>query len=200
MLNYHDKLMEIINNLDYRPKLLLHSCCGPCSTYVIDFLIPYFDITVFFYNPNIEPKSEYIKRKKEQIRFINEYNNSHLDFLDCDYDNEVFLEKTKGFEKYPEGGARCGICYRLRLEKTAIMALSKEYDYFATTLTVSPYKNALLINEIGYNLEHIYKIKYLPGDFKKKEGYKKSIQMSHEYNLYRQDYCGCHYANNNLRD
>ena len=194
-LNYHNKLLEIIKTLDYRPRVLLHSCCAPCSTYVIDFLVKYFDITIFFYNPNIEPQEEYLKRKDEQIRFLKEYNNPHVDFLDCDYDNEEYLKRCKGLENEPEGGARCGVCFNLRLEKTALMAKEKGYDYFATTLTVSPYKNSELINKIGYKLEKKYNIKYLCGDFKKQNGYKRSVDMSKEYNLYRQHYCGCHFAN-----
>ena len=194
-LNYHNKLLEIIKTLDYRPRVLLHSCCGPCSTAVIDFLVKYFDITVFYYNPNIEPKEEYLKRKNEQIRFLKEYNNSHVDFLDCDYDNAEYLKRCKGLENEPEGGARCGVCFNLRLEKTALIAKEKGYDYFATTLTVSPYKNSELINKIGYKLEKKYNIKYLCGDFKKQNVYKKSVDMSKEYNLYRQHYCVCHFAN-----
>ena len=194
-MNYHNKLLEIIKNLDYRPRLLLHSCCAPCSTSVIDFLVQYFDITVFYYNPNIEPILEYEKRKSEQIRFIKEYNNDKIDFLDCEYDNLEYLKRCKGLENEPEGGARCAVCFKLRLEKTAIMAKKLNYDYFATTLTVSPYKNAEIINKIGYGLEDKYNIKYLCGDFKKQNGYKKSIEMSKEYNLYRQHYCGCHFAN-----
>lgn len=193
-MNYHNKLLEIIESLDYRPKLLLHSCCGPCSTAVLTFLVPYFDITVLYYNPNIEPFEEYEKRKKEQIRFIKEFSHNNIKFMDCDYDNETFKMVTKGLENEPEGGARCPICFRLRLEYTAKMAKDKKYDYFGTTLTVSPHKNSKQINTIGEMLEFKYDIKFLYSDFKKKDGYKKSIELSKEYNLYRQDYCGCMYA------
>ncbi len=196
-MNYQNKLMEIISNLDTRPKLLLHSCCGPCSTAVLSFLVPFFDITVLYYNPNIEPYEEYLKRKNEQIRFIKEYQHKEINFLDCDYDNESFRNKVKGLEHEKEGGARCPVCYRIRLEYTAIKAKEMGYDYFGTTLTVSPYKHSKTINEIGESLEKEYKIKFLYSDFKKKDGYKKSIEMSKEYNLYRQDYCGCLMGKNN---
>ncbi len=196
-MNYQNKLMEIISNLDTRPKLLLHSCCGPCSTAVLSFLVPFFDITVLYYNPNIEPYEEYLKRKNEQIRFIKEYQHKEINFLDCDYDNESFRNKVKGLEHEKEGGARCPVCYRIRLEYTAIKAKEMGYDYFGTTLTVSPYKHSKTINEIGESLEKKYKIKFLYSDFKKKDGYKKSIEMSREYNLYRQDYCGCLMGKNN---
>ena len=190
-MNYHNKLLEIINELDARPKLLLHSCCGPCSTTVLTFLVNYFDITVLYYNPNIEPYEEYMHRKSEQIRFIKEFNNEHIVFWDCDYQNEDFRNKVKGLEEEKEGGARCAVCFRLRLEKTAEIAKNEGFEYFGTTLTVSPHKNSKIINEIGALLESIYGVKYLYSDFKKKDGYKKSIELSKEYSLYRQDYCGC---------
>ena len=196
-MNYQNKLMEIINSLDKRPKLLLHSCCGPCSTAVLSFLVPYFNITVLYYNPNIEPIEEYLKRKNEQIRFINEYQRKEIEFLDCDYDNTTFRNKVKGLEKEKEGGARCPVCYKLRLDYTARKAKELGYDYFGTTLTVSPYKHSKTINEIGATLEKVYGINFLYSDFKKKDGYKKSIEMSKEYNLYRQEYCGCLMGKNN---
>ena len=188
-------MKEIIEGLDYVPNLLLHSCCGPCSTEVISRLTDFFNITVLYYNPNIEPKEEYEKRKKEQIRFINEFNpKNKLDFLDCDYDNESFTKMAIGLENEPEGGLRCHKCYHLRLEKTAKLAKEKNFDFFCTTLTVSPYKNSQVLNEIGKELSEKYNIKYLYSDFKKEEGYKKSIEYSKKYNLYRQDYCGCHFS------
>ena len=191
-----DKILEnLINNLDHRPKLLLHSCCGPCSSYVITYLKDYFDITILYYNPNIEPYQEYLKRKNEQIRLIKELNLPNLDFLDIDYHNEDYREKIKGHEKDLEGGERCHLCYHLRLEKTATIAKEKGYEYFGTTLTVSPYKNAQVLNKIGEELASIYNVKWLYSDFKKKDGYKKSILLSKEYNLYRQDYCGCEFSN-----
>lgn len=190
-VNYQNKLMTIINSLQTRPHILLHSCCGPCSTTVLTFLVTYFDITVFYYNPNIEPRAEYEKRKQEQIRFIQEFNNEHITFLDCDYANQDFRSKVKGLEQEKEGGARCAVCFKLRLEKTARLAKKLNFDYFGTTLTVSPHKNSQIINEIGALLEGEYGVKYLYSDFKKKDGYKKSIELSKQYHLYRQDYCGC---------
>ena len=197
-MNYN-KLMEEeiikLQNDGVVPKLLLHSCCAPCSSHVISLLTPYFDITVLYYNPNIEPFSEYEKRKEEEIRFINEYPNiNKLDYLDCDYDNIKYHEIVKGLEEEPEGGNRCFKCFNMRLEYTAKLAKNKDFDYFATTLTVSPLKNTKVLNEIGKELEEKYKIKYLYSDFKKKDGYKHSIQISQEYKLYRQDYCGCIYS------
>lgn len=193
-MNYQNKLWELIKSLETRPKILLHSCCGPCSSAVIDLLKDYFDVTIYYYNPNIEPNVEYIKRKNEQIRFINELNNEFVHFMDCDYENEVFREKTKGFEKEPENGARCSICYKIRMENTAKEGKKLNFDYFGTTLTVSPYKNSQKINEIGAYLEKKYEIKFLYSDFKKKDGYKKSIELSNKYKLYRQNYCGCEFG------
>ena len=193
-MNYQNVLMDIINSLEYKPNLLLHSCCGPCSTQVLSFLAPYFNITVLYYNPNIEPFTEYEKRKQEQIRFIKEFNHSNITFLDCDYDNNAFTEAVKGLENEKEGGARCPVCFRVRLEKTARVAKEKKYDFFGTTLTVSPHKNSRQINLIGHALEKRYNVKFLYSDFKKKDGYKKSIELSKQYNLYRQNYCGCNYG------
>lgn len=183
-------------------KILLHSCCAPCSSHVITYLAPYYNITVLYYNPNIYPKEEYEKRKQEQIKLINELNTPNkLDYLDCDYDNDVYEELIKGYENCPERGARCPICFKLRLEKTAKLAKEHNYDYFCTTLTVSPYKNATQINEIGASLSNKYQIKWLYSDFKKEDGYKKSIELSKKYNLYRQNYCGCIYSQrNNITD
>jgi len=190
-MNYHNEMLKIIKSFEYKPRLLLHSCCAPCSTTVIETLKDYFDLTIIYYNPNIEPLDEYEKRKKEQLRIIKEYN---INFLDCDYDNELFHEMSKGLESVPEKGIRCHKCYRLRLEYTAKKALENNYEYFSTTLTVSPYKLSNVINEIGLDLQTKYNIKYLVSDFKKNEGYKKSIELSKKYNLYRQDYCGCIYS------
>lgn len=188
-MNYQKIYEDIINNLDGKKSLLLHSCCAPCSSSVIDTLKDYFDITILYYNPNIEPKDEYNKRKEEQIKLANLFN---IKVLDCDYDNELFHDVVKGLEQCPEGGERCFKCYELRLKKTASMA--GNFDYFGTTLTVSPLKNSNKLNEIGLLLEQVYKVKYLVSDFKKKEGYKKSIVLSKEYNLYRQNFCGCIYS------
>ncbi len=197
-INYQLKLDEIINSLDYTPKLLLHSCCAPCSSYVIEYLTKYFDITILYYNPNIEPIEEYLKRKNEEIRFINEFKSiNKLDIIDCSYDNDLYHELIKGLENEMEGGARCFKCYRQRLEYTAKLAKELDYDYFGSTLSVSPYKNASKLNEIGEELSNIYNIKFLYSDFKKRNGYKRSIELSRDYNLYRQDYCGCIYSKRN---
>ena len=167
-MNYQVELDKIIDGLDYRPKLLMHSCCAPCSSYCITYLKDYFDITILYYNPNIEPYEEYLKRKEEQIRLCDILG---VSIMDCDYDNEAFRKMVFGLENEKEGGLRCFCCYELRLRKT--VELAKGFDYFTTTLTVSPYKNSNKINEIGLKLESEYKIKYLVSDFKKKEGYKK---------------------------
>ena len=197
-MNYQKVMLDIIkkeqdsNNI---PNILLHSCCAPCSSHVIDTLTKYFNITILYYNPNIEPYSEYLKRKEEEIRFINEYKSiNKLDIIDCDYDNDKYKEMAKGLEDCPERGERCFKCYNLRLEYTAKKAKELGYDYFGTTLTVSPYKNSNKLNEIGESLSKKYDIKYLYSDFKKDNGYKHSIELSKEYNLYRQDYCGCIYS------
>lgn len=196
MINYAKELEKIISNLDGRvPKLLLHSCCAPCSSYVISYLSDYFDISVFYYNPNISPKEEYLKRKNEQIRLINTIKTKNkLDIIDCDYENDLYEEKIKGLENEPERGSRCTVCFNLRLNKTASKAKELSYDYFATTLTVSPYKNGNLINEIGLYMQDKYDVNYLVSDFKKNDGYKKSIELSKKYNLYRQNFCGCKYS------
>ncbi|MCM1286062.1 MAG: epoxyqueuosine reductase QueH [Acetobacter sp.] len=179
------------------PSLLLHSCCAPCSSYTIEYLSKYFKITILYYNPNIFPQQEYEKRKAEQIRlissmpFVNE-----VDFMDCDYDSREFFDMAKGYEHCREGGERCFRCYELRLDKTAFLAKQNNFDYFCTTLSISPLKNAQKINEIGYSLEEKYKVLWLPSDFKKREGYKRSIELSREYNLYRQNFCGCVYSKN----
>lgn len=190
-MNYDVEMKKIIDKLEYKPKLLLHSCCAPCSTTVIERLKNYFDITIIYYNPNIEPFNEYEKRKQEQIKIIEKYN---LKYLDCDYDNELFHEMSTGLENVPEKGIRCHKCYRLRLNYVASKAKENDFEYFGTTLTVSPYKLSNIINEIGIDLESIYNVKYLVSDFKKNNGYKRSIELSKEYSLYRQNYCGCIYS------
>ena len=198
MINYDRELniiIDSIKNKDEVPKLLLHSCCAPCSSYVIEYLSDYFDISILYYNPNISPIDEYLKRKKEQIRLIKSIKTKNkLDIIDCDYDNDLYEEKIKGLENEPERGNRCIVCFNLRLDKTASLARELNYDFFATTLTVSPYKNSNLINEIGIKLQEKYNIKYLVSDFKKKNGYKRSIELSNKYNLYRQNFCGCKYS------
>lgn len=191
------ELIEINVKNNIIPKVLLHSCCAPCSSYVIEYLANYFNITVLYYNPNISPLEEYLKRKEEQIRLINcmdvKYN---VNILDCDYDNDIYECAIRGLELEPERGSRCTVCFNLRLDKTAKIAKDNNFDYYATTLTLSPYKNAKLINEIGFELEKKYNVKYLASDFKKRNGYKRSIELSKIYNLYRQDYCGCKYSKN----
>ena len=190
-----DKELELISENHKKVSLLLHSCFAPCSSYVISYLNKYFDITILYYNPNIYPYEEYLKRKNEQIRLINEMEHvNNLSIIDCDYDNDKYERLIKGLENEKEGGSRCHICYKLRLEKTAMMASDGNYDYFSTTLTVSPYKNSKILNEIGESLAVKYNIKWLYSDFKKKDGYKKSVELSKKYNLYRQDYCGCIYS------
>lgn len=177
------------------PTLLLHTCCAPCSSQAIARLSDYFYITVFYYNPNIEPYDEYLKRKEEQIRFLREYQSKYpISFLDCDWENEEFKNISKGLEEEREGGVRCHKCYYLRLEKTALKAKENHFDYFTTSLTISPYKDSQVLNKIGEVLEKKYGIKYLYSDFKKQNGYKKSIEFSKQYHLYRQDYCGCKFS------
>ena len=194
-INYHKLCLEEIEKLESTKSILLHSCCAPCSSYVISFLSNYFNITILYYNPNIYPQEEYNKRKQEQIRLINSLETKNkLEYLDCDYENNIYNELIKGHENAKEGGSRCQICFQLRLEKTAKIAKQHNFDYFCSTLTVSPHKNSKIINEIGKSLEDIYNIKWLYSDFKKNEGFKKSIELSKEYNLYRQDYCGCIYS------
>ena len=194
-INYHKLFLEEISKLNNTPKILLHSCCAPCSSYVITFLSNYFDITILYYNPNIAPQEEYEKRKNEQIKLIKTLNTKNkLDFLDCDYENNIYNEVIKGYENIPEGGSRCHICFNLRLEKTAKLAKLNNYDYFCSTLTVSPHKNSKVINEIGEKISNKYDIKWLYSDFKKNEGFKQSIELSKKYDLYRQDYCGCIYS------
>lgn len=191
----YEKEMEELNSLKSVKKLLLHSCCAPCSSHVISFLTKYFDITILYYNPNISPRSEYEKRKQEQIKLLDMIETKNkLDYIDCDYDNDLYNEKVKGYESCKERGERCTICFNLRLQKTALLAKENNYDYFCTTLSVSSYKNSKLINEIGEKLEKEYNVKWLYSDFKKDNGYKNSIELSKKYGLYRQDYCGCIYS------
>lgn len=194
-INYQIKLdrqLELIANEKLTPTLLLHSCCAPCSSYVLEYLSNYFAITVFYYNPNIYPKEEYIHRVDEQKRFIGELKTKNpIKFIEGNYDIDSFYNLTKGYENEKEGGLRCFKCYELRLEEAAKMASKMDYDYFTTTLSVSPYKNAEKLNEIGEKLSEKYSKKYLCSDFKKKDGYKRSIDLSKIYGLYRQDYCGC---------
>lgn len=177
------------------PTLLLHSCCAPCSSYVLEYLSEFFKITVVYYNPNISSQEEYALRLSEQKRFIGELSvRNPIDLIEGQYDPKVFFNMAKGLENAPERGERCRKCYRLRLEYTAKIAKEQGFDYFATTLTLSPLKDAAAINSIGEELMDIYKTPYLSSDFKKKEGYKRSLELSREYSLYRQNFCGCVYS------
>jgi len=233
-----DKILAEIDSSGKKPRLLLHSCCAPCSSYCLIYLMKYFDIVDYYYNPNISPKEEHDKRAEELKRFIKEIkigscdlvdkkinvdlsdesidadsvvkninevsgikdDNSEVDvnieFIEGAYEPERFYEIAKGLESVPEGGERCFKCYRLRMEEAAKLAVEKGCDYFTTTLSISPLKNAGKINEIGEELAGIYSVKHLPSDFKKREGYKQSVKLSEEYGLYRQNYCGCVYSKN----
>ncbi len=191
--NYQRELDALISKLEIkkiRPSLYLHSCCAPCSSYVLFYLSQYFEITLFYYNPNIMPKEEYEKRLTEQVRLLEEAYGI-VKFVEGEYDQERFLEIAKDLASAPEGGVRCHKCYELRLGETAKRAKEGGFDYFASTLSISPHKNATILNEIGDYYGQKYGIAHLPSDFKKKEGYLKSIALSKKYNLYRQTYCGC---------
>lgn len=194
-VNYQKELEKLIEQQQKEgrvPRLFLHACCAPCSSYVLEYLSRFFCITVFFYNPNISPKEEYDKRVVEIRRLLAEMKFFHpVTLVEGEYRPEDFYAMARGLENVPEGGERCFKCYRLRMEEAARLAKEGEYDYFTTTLSISPLKNAGKINEIGQELEQIYQVEHLPSDFKKKNGYKRSIELSHEYGLYRQNYCGC---------
>lgn len=183
-----DRMLSALSEKNERPALLLHSCCGPCSSYVLEYLTRFFDVTVLFYGPNIQPREEYEKRLFYQKRVL-----EHIPakLLDCEYDGEAFSRMAEGLEREPEGGARCTACFRLRMEKTARLAAENGYELFCTTLSVSPHKDAERINRIGCELAAQYGVRWLPSDFKKRGGYQRSIVLSRELGLYRQDYCGC---------
>ena len=194
MRNYQKELDKLISTIPEGqvPRLLIHGCCAPCSSYCLEYLSQYFIITLYFYNPNIYPESEYSLRSDEARRFISEMNFKHpVDFIEGAFDPKEFYDAVKGYEKEPEGGERCFRCYRLRLESTAKLAKELGFDYFTTTLSISPLKRADKINEIGEEIAEIYQVRHLPSDFKKKNGYKRSTELSKEHGLYRQDYCGC---------
>ena len=200
-MNYQkelDKTLEKLTKEERVPKLLLHSCCAPCSSYVLEYLSQYFEITVFYYNPNIYPESEYTKRIWEQQKIIDELPAKHpISFMAGPYDKERFYEMASGLEHVKEGGARCMKCYELRLREAAKIAKNAGFDYFTTTLSISPLKKAERLNEIGQRLGEEYEVEYLLSDFKKKNGYKRSIELSKIYGLYRQDYCGCEFSMEN---
>ncbi len=191
-INYNIKMINKIKELDgKRPKLLLHSCCGPCSTSVILRLKDYFEITVYYYNPNIFPIEEYSRRKEEQRLYLESLG---IKYILGEYENEKYESAINGLELEPEGGLRCKECFKLRLSKTAILADELKIDYFTTTLTVSTHKNSQVINEIGLDIAKDYMVEFLNSDFKKNDGYRKSVDMSQELGMYRQDYCGCIYS------
>ena len=180
-----------------KPTLLLHSCCGPCSSAVLERLVADFSVTVLYYNPCIHPESEYVKRKNTQLELIEKFNlthNENVAFLESPYDADKYFKKVKGLENEKEGGARCTVCFEQRLDKTADMAKQMGFDYFTTTLSVSPHKNATLLNQIGEKCGEKYGVKYLVSDFKKQNGFLRSIALSKEYGLYRQNYCGCAFS------
>ena len=195
-----DKILEKFD-LENPPSILLHSCCAPCSSHVISYLSDFFYITVFYYNPNISELDEYNRRAEEQKRFIAEYPSKNtVKFLEGDHNPREYFELIRGLEKSPEGGERCVKCYRMRLAETAKIAKEKGFDYFATTLSISPMKSSALINAIGSEVAGIYDANYLLSDFKKKNGYKHSVELSKEYDLYRQDYCGCIFTKDHSHD
>ena len=191
-VNYQLELDKIVSRLEGRPTLLLHSCCGPCSSYVLEYLTQYFEVYLSYYNPNIQPRSEYDKRLENQKLVLKHIPSVTL--AECGYDGEAYSAAVAGLESEPEGGARCTECFRLRLDFAAREAARLECEYCCTTLSVSPHKDAQRINALGYEICAKYGVKWLPGDFKKRNGYKRSIELSNEYGLYRQDYCGCLYS------
>ena len=196
--NYHQKMLEMIKehcSKEEVKKLLLHSCCAPCSSYCLELLSEYFEVTVFYYNPNIYPPEEYTMRVAEQDRFVAEFPAKHkITFVEGTYDTDKFYAMAKGMENLKEGGERCFACYELRLRESAEYAKANGFDFFTTTLSISPLKNAQKLNEIGAKLEEEYGIKYLYSDFKKQNGYKRSTEISNEYDMYRQYYCGFVYS------
>ena len=195
--NYYIDFEKVIREIDLEnpPSLLLHSCCGPCSTSVLEIVSNYFKVTLLYYNPNIYPSDEYYKRLEEQKKVLEKVNGRfEIKFLEGRYDPAEYFDAVKGVEQLPEGSQRCFNCYELRLKEAAQFAKNLNMDYFATTLSVSPYKNAQIINEIGEKIAQEYGVKHLPNDFKKKDGYKKSVELSKSWNIYRQDYCGCPFS------
>ena len=196
-MNYQIVLDETLKQINGRKKLLLHACCAPCSSYVIEYLSKYFDITILYYNPNIDTEEEFEKRLNELKRFVSEFKTENeVHVVSLGYNSDEYLNEVVGLENEHEGGARCFKCFNLRLEKACLYAKENNFDFFTTTLTISPLKNSKVINEIGHDLEIKYNMPYLYSDFKKREGYKRSIELSKELNLYRQDYCGCKFSKN----
>lgn len=197
-INYHKELEKLISAVctdENKPSVLLHSCCGPCSSYVLEYLTQYFNILLYFYNPNIHPEAEYLKRLETQKNVIDRMNfKNKVRLIEGEYIQSDFFDAVKGLENEPEGGKRCEKCIEARMKKAADAALKFNTDFFATTLTVSPHKNAFYINKTGKEIESKYDISYLVSDFKKKNGYKRSIELCREYDIYRQNYCGCVYS------
>lgn len=197
-INYQRELEKLISEVcgtGKRPVVFLHSCCGPCSSYVLEYLTQYFDVLLYFYNPNIHPEEEYKKRLEAQKKVIEKIPFSgSVTLVEGEYNTKDFFDSVKGLENEPEGGLRCEKCIEMRMRDTAIKAIQYKTDFFATTLTVSPHKNALYINKTGNEIETEHKIAYLISDFKKKNGYKRSIELCREYDIYRQQYCGCVYS------
>ena len=193
-MNYDLEMEKQINHLTDKKTLLLHACCAPCSSAVLERIAKYFDITILYYNPNITDQEEYEKRLQELENFVSKLNLDNIKVMPGRYKPEEFFEISKGLEQEKERGKRCYECYKLRLEETAKIAEKLGFDFFTTTLSISPYKNSKWLNEIGENLDKKYQTTYLYADFKKKNGYKRSIELSRKYNLYRQDYCGCIYS------
>lgn len=192
-MDSYKEFLKFLENLDTKPKLLLHVCCGPCSTSVLELLNKYFNVDIYFYNPNIYPEKEYLLRKENSKKVASLLENKFIEEI---YEPFLYEETINGLENEKEGGNRCYKCIFLRMEKAAFFAKENNYDFFTTTLSVSPHKNSKMINEIGYILEKKYNISYLYSDFKKKDGFKRSIELSKEFNIYRQDYCGCKYSIN----
>lgn len=200
-INYNKAMESIISGFNGGKKsLLLHVCCAPCSSHCIDLLKNFFDITIFYYNPNIYPSHEFQKRRGEVFKLLECMDIHDIEIVTFKYDENEYLKFIQGYETEKEGGKRCALCFRLRMEKAAEYAASHGFDYYTTTLSISPHKNAALLNEIGLDIEQKYGIKYLPADFKKKEGYKHSVKMCLNYGIYRQDYCGCRFSLNSKEE
>ncbi|MBR3563981.1 MAG: epoxyqueuosine reductase QueH [Clostridia bacterium] len=196
-----DRIIEDISMTGKKPRLLLHACCAPCSSYVLEYLSPFFDITILYYNPNISKEEEFQKRYAELSRLIKEMGlEDNVKLLEPVYDPKEFFSRVRGYENCREGGDRCTICYSLRLEAAVRKAAEMKADYFCTTLSISPLKDAVRLNTIGESLGKLYSVKWLPSDFKKKGGYQRSIELSKQYSLYRQDYCGCIYSERERRE
>lgn len=188
---------KVIKTIDKnnKPRLLLHSCCGPCSSAILERINEYFDIDVFYYNPNIDREEEFYRRADEQVELVKNLGlEDEIEVRVIKYDHDEFLDCVKGFEKYQEGGPRCFKCYRQRMEKAAEFAAENNYDYFTTTLSISPHKDSQILNRLGDLLSKEYKVKYLFSDFKKKNGFKRSVELTDKFNMYRQDYCGCEFS------